>query len=81
MEAESICYMLLKEEMKAQQSGISSPWGGLGWYRKECDEMYKKRDEIKMGSEKIQTIVDPTISTKSTTDNMNYRLYWIGLEI
>ena len=72
--------MLMKEEIKAQQSGISTPWGGLGWYRKECDEMYKKEDKIKMEPEKIST-VDPTISTKSTTENMNYRLYWIGLEI
>ena len=72
--------MFMKEEIKAQKSGISNPWGGLGWYRKECDEMYKKKEKPKMEPEKIP-IVNPTISTKSTTENINYRLYWIGLEI
>ena len=63
--------MLMKEEIEAQQSGISSPWGGLSWYRRRCDE--------KMEIEKREKIpfADPTISTTSTTKSWNFRLYWI----
>ena len=70
METGSICNMLMKKEIEAQQSGISSPWGGLSWYRRKCDE---KMETVKRG--KI-TAADPTISTTSTTKNRNIRLYW-----
>ena len=62
--------MLMKEEIEAQKSGISSPWGGLSWYRRTCDEKVEieRREKI--------TSADPTIATTSTKKNQNIRLYW-----
>ena len=73
METGSICNMLMKEEIEAQQSGFSSPWGGLSWYRRKCDEKMEieKRGKIRV-TRKI-TSADPT--TTSTTKNPNIRLY------
>ena len=53
--------MLMKEEEKARQSGISSPWGDLSWYRRNCDEITKMEIEK---SGKIKS-VDPTIGTNA----------------
>ena len=63
----------MKEEIEAQQSGFSSPWGGLSWYRRKCDEKMEieKRGKIRF-TRKI-TSADPT--TTSTTKNRNIRLY------
>ena len=61
----------MKVEIEAQQSGISSPWGGLSWYRRRCDE------KMEIGKKEKNTSADPTINTTSTTKNCDIGLDWI----
>ena len=54
--------MLMKEEIEALQSGFSSPWGGLSWYRRKCDEEMEVKKGGKLRITRKIPSADPTES-------------------
>ena len=80
----------MKTELTDKKNGIWSPFSQMQWYRKRCDKLHKKYQDLKLQerlAEKIESFVEKlTETTKQTlipdaptmavqTRGSNLRLY------
>ena len=83
----SICYKFMKTEFTAKSNGIWSPFSQMQWYRKRCDKLHKKFQDLRLQErlesfvEKLtesttQKLIPDILTTAAPTRGSNLRLYW-----